>query len=106
MLEKEIQSFLENLKSKIIRDAYFDDDYSEQFEDYIDGYSFERWVDHNPWVLDLPADALSIYLEFQANAAQTEQTVDTHPKRFLFLLHRQRRIFFFFGKTKKKKMGG
>ena len=46
---------------------YFDDDYSEQFEDYIDGYNFECWVDHNPWVLDLPADALSIYLEFQAN---------------------------------------
>ena len=46
---------------------YFDDDYSEQFEDYIDGYNFECWVDHNPWVLDLPADALSIYLEFQTN---------------------------------------
>lgn len=49
------------------RSWYFDDDYSEQFEDYVDGYNFECWVDHNPWVLDLPADALSIYLEFQLN---------------------------------------
>lgn len=49
------------------RSWYFDDDYSEQFKDYVDGYNFERWVDHNPWVLDLPADALSIYLEFQLN---------------------------------------
>ena len=39
-------------------------------------------------------------------AGQTGRTVDLHPKRFLFLLHRQRRIFFFFDKTKKKKMGG
>ena len=49
------------------RSWYFDDDYSEQFEDYVDGYNFECWVDHNPWVLDLPSDALSIYLEFQRN---------------------------------------
>lgn len=49
------------------RSWYFDDDYSEQFKDYVDGYNFECWVNHNPWVLDLPADALSIYLEFQLN---------------------------------------
>ena len=35
-----------------------------------------------------------------------DPAIDKLPKRFLFLFHRQRRIFFFFDMPKKKKMGG
>ena len=45
---------------------HFDDNYMEVFEDYIDGYGYEQWVNHNLWALDLPVDTLSLYLAFQA----------------------------------------
>ena len=35
-----------------------------------------------------------------------DRAIDKLLKRFLFLFHRQRRIFFFFDTPKKKKMGG
>lgn len=42
------------------------EDWMEVFEDYEDGLEYEDWVAENPWVLSLPADALSIYLAFAA----------------------------------------
>lgn len=41
------------------------EDWQEVFEDYEDGLEFEEWVAENPWVRDLPASNLDIYLSFQ-----------------------------------------
>ena len=41
-------------------------DWVETFEDYEDGLEFEEWVAANPWVHDLPAPSLDIYLAFQS----------------------------------------
>lgn len=42
------------------------EDWQEVFEDYDDGLDYEDWVAQNPWVLNLPTDAFSIFLAFQA----------------------------------------
>lgn len=49
----------------IYQEWYFDENMSEQFQDYQDGLLFEDWLFKNPWVRDLPAPSLDIYLAFQ-----------------------------------------
>ena len=36
----------------------------EVFEDYEDGLEFEEWLVENPWVRDLPASDLDIFIAF------------------------------------------
>ena len=42
------------------------EDWREVFEDYEDGLEYEDWLAENPWVRDLPASSLDIYMAFQA----------------------------------------
>ena len=40
------------------------EDWTEVFEDYEDGLEFEEWLVENPWVRDLPAPDLDIFVAF------------------------------------------
>ena len=44
--------------------AWHFEDWREVFEDYEDGLEFEEWLVENPWVRDLPASALDIFIAF------------------------------------------
>lgn len=44
---------------------YFNENWTEVFEDYEDGLEFDEWLAENPWVQEVPALALDIFLAFQ-----------------------------------------
>ena len=47
----------------VYSDWHFED-WTEVFEDYEDGLEFEEWLVENPWVRDLPAPDLDIFVAF------------------------------------------
>ena len=47
----------------VYSDWHFEN-WTEVFEDYEDGLEFEEWLVENPWVLDLPASNLDIFVAF------------------------------------------
>lgn len=47
----------------VYSDWHFEN-WTEVFEDYEDGLEFEEWLVENPWVHDLPAPDLDIFVAF------------------------------------------
>ena len=47
----------------VYSDWHFEN-WTEVFEDYEDGLEFEEWLVENPWVRDLPAPDLDIFVAF------------------------------------------
>ena len=47
----------------VYSDWHFEN-WTQVFEDYEDGLEFEEWLVENPWVLDLPASNLDIFVAF------------------------------------------